>query len=76
MIDDGSHIKAHQVTTFYTLFEHRRDGGTYVIEDIQTSFRQDRSAVRTSSAPPSLRRAPGRCGSWRKYLNHAEIPEP
>jgi hypothetical protein len=38
IIDDGSHINAHQVFTFNKLFGSLKDGGIYVIEDIQTSY--------------------------------------
>jgi hypothetical protein len=39
IIDDGSHIAEHQLTTFYYLFENLlKDGGTYVIEDIECSY--------------------------------------
>ncbi|MDE2200689.1 MAG: class I SAM-dependent methyltransferase, partial [Rhodospirillales bacterium] len=38
IIDDGSHQNAHQIFTFHALFDSLRDGGVYVIEDVQTSF--------------------------------------
>lgn len=38
VIDDGSHLCAHQLFTFRRLFPHLKDGGLYVIEDVQTSF--------------------------------------
>jgi hypothetical protein len=38
IVDDGSHINAHQVFTFNKLFGSLKDGGIYVIEDIQTSY--------------------------------------
>jgi hypothetical protein len=38
VIDDGSHRCAHVVTTFGALFPHVRDGGIYVVEDLQTSY--------------------------------------
>ncbi len=38
IIDDGSHIPAHVVESFNTLFPLMADGGFYVIEDVQTSF--------------------------------------
>jgi len=41
IIDDGSHIPAHVIKSFYTLFPLMADGGLYVIEDVQTSFWPD-----------------------------------
>ncbi|NEE14155.1 class I SAM-dependent methyltransferase [Streptomyces sp. SID7499] len=38
VIDDGSHRSEHVLTSFTTLFPHLRDGGLYVIEDLQTSY--------------------------------------
>jgi hypothetical protein len=38
VIDDGSHINAHQIATFAMLWPHLKFGGIYVIEDTQTSY--------------------------------------
>jgi hypothetical protein len=38
VIDDGSHVCDHVITTFQVLFPAVRPGGTYVIEDLQTSY--------------------------------------
>lgn len=38
VLDDGSHIWSHQILTFETLFPFLRPGGTYILEDIDTSF--------------------------------------
>ena len=38
IIDDGSHLNAHQIATFGILWPHLKDGGTYIIEDVQTSY--------------------------------------
>lgn len=38
IIDDGSHINAHQIATFETLFPLMAAGGMYVIEDTHTSY--------------------------------------
>lgn len=38
IIDDGSHINEHVITSFRTLFPLLADKGVYAIEDIQTSY--------------------------------------
>jgi demethylmacrocin O-methyltransferase len=38
IIDDGSHINEHIITTFKHLFPRLKEGGYYVIEDTQTSY--------------------------------------
>lgn len=39
IIDDGSHVPEHQVSTFNYLFKHSlKNGGIYIVEDIETSY--------------------------------------
>lgn len=38
IIDDGSHIPEHQLLTFDIMFPILLPGGTYIIEDIETSY--------------------------------------
>lgn len=38
IIDDGSHVPSHIITSLETLFPYLVSGGTYVIEDTQTSY--------------------------------------
>lgn len=38
IIDDGSHVQSHILTSFETLFPHVTSGGIYVIEDTQTAY--------------------------------------
>ena len=38
IIDDGSHINEHVIETFKFLFPYLKEGGIYVIEDMQTSY--------------------------------------
>ena len=38
ILDDGSHIPEHQLKTFDCLFSVLRQGGVYVIEDIECSY--------------------------------------
>ncbi len=41
IIDDGSHINEHVIKTFEILFPKLKDGGLYVVEDVQTSYWED-----------------------------------
>lgn len=38
VIDDGSHVNAHQIESFRILWPYVKDGGWYVVEDVQTSY--------------------------------------
>lgn len=38
VVDDGSHIGSHVITTFEVLFPKLRPGGYYAIEDLETSY--------------------------------------
>ncbi len=38
VIDDGSHINAHVISSFKNLFPLMNEGGTYLIEDVATSY--------------------------------------
>jgi len=38
IIDDGSHVSKHIITSFNYLFEHLNVNGLYIIEDLQTSY--------------------------------------
>ena len=38
VVDDGSHLNQHVITTFKHLFPHVAAGGFYVVEDTQTSY--------------------------------------
>ena len=38
IVDDGSHIPEHQILTFDLYFDLLLPGGTYIIEDIETSY--------------------------------------
>jgi hypothetical protein len=38
IIDDGSHLNEHQITSLSTLFPLLKDPGLYVVEDTQTSY--------------------------------------
>ena len=38
VIDDGSHVSADQIASFPILWPFVKDGGWYVVEDVQTSY--------------------------------------
>lgn len=38
LIDDGGHTFKQQITTFKTLFDHVKDDGVYICEDLHTSY--------------------------------------
>lgn len=68
VIDDGSHVPAHIVTSFDALFPHLAEDGVYAIEDVQTSFwPQFGGSALHGGATIGLAR------SILEYLNHAEI---
>lgn len=71
IIDDGSHLNAQQIETFRILWPHLRDGGTYVVEDTQTSYWPS-----YGGGPPG---APGyarSCVQWFKNLaDSVNLPE-
>ncbi len=38
VIEDGSHLWEHQITSLKTLFPFVRDGGIYIVEDLQKNY--------------------------------------
>jgi len=38
IIEDGSHMWGHQITSLRTLFPFLKDGGLYIAEDLQTNY--------------------------------------
>ena len=38
IIDDGSHVPEHQLSTFNKLFPLLEEGGVYIIEDVEVSY--------------------------------------
>ncbi|HEX6346577.1 class I SAM-dependent methyltransferase [Umezawaea sp.] len=50
VIDDGSHINGHVLTTFRELYGHVRNGGFYVVEDLWTAYAPGYGGQATSSA--------------------------
>ena len=80
IIDDGSHMNAHQILTFEHMFESLKDGGIYVVEDIQTSFWPGLVAGVTwdgaaFDGPDFGKTCHGYFLELAKYLNQAEFPD-
>jgi len=78
VIDDGSHLSRHQLFSFLRLFPHIKDGGLYVIEDVQTSFWSGNVAEcewdgRHITDPQFAHTCYGWFLDLAKYLNHAEF---
>jgi hypothetical protein len=78
IIDDGSHFSAHQILTFQQLWGAVKDGGVYVVEDVQTSFWSGVVAgVNWDGAdindPAFSQTCYGYFLELAKYLNHAEF---
>ena len=78
VIDDGSHMNAHQIFTFQHLWDALNDGGIYVIEDVQTAFWPGVvEGVQWDGAPirdPAFRdTCYGYFLELTKYINHAEF---
>ncbi len=78
IVDDGSHLSAHQRMTFAALFDALMEGGLYVIEDVQTSYwHRPVGGVVWDGAAPQSAGFGQTCVGWflelAKHLNHAEF---
>ena len=78
VIDDGSHLSAHQIFTFHELFPALRLDGIYVIEDVQTSYWPGKiGATEWDGAmmdtPEFTRTCVGYFCDLLKYVNHSEF---
>ena len=73
VIDDGSHDNAHVRATFGLLFPHVREGGIYVVEDLQTSYWPKYGGCRDLDATSTSMALFKRLADG---LNHAERIEP
>lgn len=71
IIDDGSHLNAHQIFSFKHLFPHLKEGGIYVIEDTQTSYWPEYGGKPVSQQ--TLSTAMGYFTELTKYLNYSEF---
>jgi Methyltransferase domain len=76
IIDDGSHRNAHQIFTFEILFPALKQGGVYVVEDIQTSYWSHGGWDGSSIADPAFAATcVGYFLELAKYVNHSEFAD-
>ena len=78
IIDDGSHLNAHQIFTFERMFAALKPNGTYIIEDVQTSYWPGKVGANvwdgaTIDDPAFARTCCGYFADLAIYLNHAEF---
>jgi hypothetical protein len=71
IIDDGSHLNAHQIFSFENLFARVKGGGVYVVEDTQTSYWPDHGGKPVNQQ--NLTTAMGYFTELAKYLNYPEF---
>jgi cephalosporin hydroxylase len=74
IIDDGSHRNEHVIESFHILFPTLKDGGIYVVEDIQTSYWEDYGGSSDDLNDP--RTSMGFFKQLADGLNHAELIRP
>lgn len=51
IIDDGSHVSAHQIISFEFLFPYVKSGGIYIIEDLHAAYWQEYGGCGTKHKP-------------------------
>lgn len=78
IIDDGSHQNVHQIFTFHQMFDSLKDGGIYIVEDVQTSFWSGTVSGMAWDGcditdPLFGKTCYGMFLELAKYLNHAEF---
>lgn len=73
IVDDASHLAAPTIKSFHNLFPHLKAGGTYVIEDLQTSYN---GTDYDGHPDPTTTTATGMqfCKRLADEINHAEFP--
>ncbi|WP_280319186.1 class I SAM-dependent methyltransferase [Nocardia wallacei] len=73
VIDDGSHVNEHILTSFGTLFDHVRPGGLYVIEDLWTTYCPGFGGAAGPVSPPTT--AIGMLKGLLDKLHYEERPD-
>ena len=82
IIDDGSHVNSHIITSFEILFPLMPSGGIYVIEDTQTSYwpKYEGSTAQMKSVPSAMNYFIERVHAvnsteWLKDETHPDLPD-
>jgi hypothetical protein len=75
IIDDGSHLNQHVITSFEVLFPLLKEGGIYVVEDTQTSYWPKYGGGRRGSKAQSGQSMMEFFKDMADGLNHAEYLE-
>jgi cephalosporin hydroxylase len=82
IIDDGSHVQTHIITSFETLFPLLKTGGIYVIEDTQTSYwtKFEGSTAEMNTVTSAMNYFIKRIHAvnrteWRKDELHPDLPD-
>jgi hypothetical protein len=74
IIDDGSHLSAHQIGAFEILYLALKSGGLYIIEDVQTSYWSDGGYDGASIKDAKFSdTCVGYFLRLAKYINHHEL---
>jgi len=72
IIDDGSHIPMHQLTTFKHLFPTLRPGGLYILEDVETSYMAGNSTIYGYPLSAGIEAPPG-VSAVNKFLELVHV---
>jgi hypothetical protein len=70
IIDDGSHVSQHVITSFEVLYPHLADDGIYAIEDLQTAYWETYGG---SSDPSGRSTSMGMLQALANGVNYAEF---
>jgi len=79
VIDDGSHVNSHVITSFKALFPLLNDNGIYVVEDTQTSYWPKYGKEQYGGDSDNLNNPTTIMGFFKSLsdgLNHAEFIRP
>jgi len=74
IIDDGSHVCAHQIKSFEFLFTNLNPAGTYVIEDLHTSYWKGFNDDNILSIDYFKELCTIPTGRWARNTNRTSVP--
>ena len=64
IVDDGSHVSAHVILSFETLYPSLKPGGIYIVEDIGTSYWPHYGGSRDANAGWTMMNYFKRAADW------------